>query len=44
LSVSGHTVTVEDFIWRRLTGQETVYQMIELTRQIKMCGATRSIR
>src|SRR5690349_15490861 len=28
---------VEDFVWR-LTGQETVYQMIELARQVELRG------
>ena len=30
---------VEDFVWR-LTGQETVYQMIELAEQVKQRGGT----
>ena len=30
---------VEDFVWR-LTGQETVYQMIELAEQVKWRGGT----
>jgi phosphoglycolate phosphatase-like HAD superfamily hydrolase len=30
---------VEDFVWR-LTGQETVYQMIELAEQVKRRGGT----
>ena len=30
---------VEDFVWR-LTGQETVYQMIELARQVEIRGGT----
>jgi len=29
--------TIEDFVWR-LTGQETVYQMIELARQVELRG------
>jgi phosphoglycolate phosphatase-like HAD superfamily hydrolase len=32
-------VVVEDFVWR-LTGQETVYQMIELARQVELRGGT----
>lgn len=30
---------VEDYVWR-LTGQETVYQMIELAEQVKLRGGT----
>ncbi len=30
---------IEDFVWR-LTGQETVYQMIELANQVKLRGGT----
>jgi len=30
---------VEDFVWR-LTGQETIYQMIELARQVTLRGRT----
>jgi phosphoglycolate phosphatase len=29
----------EDFVWR-LTGRETIYQMIELTRQVELRGGT----
>lgn len=32
-------LVVEDFVWR-LTGQETVYQMIELAEQVKRRGGT----
>jgi len=32
-------LVVEDFVWR-LTGQETVYQMIELAGQVKQRGGT----
>lgn len=30
---------VEDFVWRR-TGQDTIYQMIELAEQVKLRGGT----
>src|SRR5947209_2803839 len=30
---------IEDFVWR-LTGQETVYQMMELAHQVKLRGGT----
>ena len=33
------TAVVEDFVWR-LTGQETVYQMIELGHQVEIRGGT----
>jgi len=32
-------VVIEDFVWR-LTGQETVYQMMELANQVKLRGGT----
>jgi phosphoglycolate phosphatase-like HAD superfamily hydrolase len=32
-------VVIEDFVWR-LTGQETVYQMIELANQVRLRGGT----
>jgi phosphoglycolate phosphatase-like HAD superfamily hydrolase len=32
-------VVIEEFVWR-LTGQETVYQMIELASQVKLRGGT----